>query len=134
MATVCATHEMTVHAVYNFTGLMFDENAGEVIPAYDPEGVLGAAPAHAHNFKLFEVHTLTTEDGTVYTAKPSHVSPTYWIDAELIDYADVPQDREHRILRDNMETNGWDKVVKTRSGGFREWTATDVFLSSAEEG
>lgn len=55
--------------------------------------------------------------------KTTEKSGTYFLGGKIIAYKDVPDTQENRILRSNMEINGWDFIIENTNS----WKVTLPF-------
>jgi len=104
--------------------VLSDTDAIEVTPK-----TLANLPVPKNAFAFCYYHILETEapDGTVLKSDRLGVSGRYYIGGRVLTLADVKQEMPgERILIDNMEGNGWDRVIQTPLGNFQPFLSQDM--------
>jgi len=77
-------------------------------------------PKYAYCFNLYKVITIE-DDGILYKSDPISSDRFYWHpDSYITDYYEVKQCHTERgkYLLDNMERNGWERMIWTRYKDF----------------
>lgn len=96
-----------------------------------------SAPSNAYAFTYHDiVMTTVLVDGreTTVRSEPINVSGRYFIDGERFNVhqiAALPGD--HRVLLDNVRSNGWTHVVRCRAGNFQPFEDGDQIIRTKEQ-
>jgi len=123
---------VTTYVAYLHPGSFFSEESVSKVPNRDPNQQTKDAPQSAFAFFYYDIVTsvVDVEGERIETASTRrNISKTYYVDAELLDYAAVEalaneegiSPTSHRILLSNMHGNGYDLVVRCRTGNFQPY-------------
>ena len=126
----------TTYVTYLIPGLIVADESSREVPDRDPERIAREAERSVVAFKFFDkVSTTVTVDGLELQAasQPFRRSGWYYIDGEAFTAEQVAAlDGNHSILLDNMRSNGWERVVRCRTGGFQPLRDGDTVISSGQ--
>lgn len=117
----------TTYVTYKHPGSFMSEESVEPVDVRNPQQQANDAPSSAFAFFYFDVATaiVDVEGERIETSSGRrNISSTYYINAELMSsdkVAALPGD--HSILLSNMRGNGWDPVVRCRTGNFQPFEA-----------
>jgi hypothetical protein len=115
--------ERTTHVVYEHPGSLFPENSGGVVDSRDPARAAANASPTAFAFTFHDRYRTTAIiDGERIELRSAsmHFSKRYVIGGELLDEAAVEAlPGDHKILLSNMRGNGWQQVIRHRTGNFQ---------------
>ncbi len=119
----------TTYLEYLFPGILMPEISTGPVSSRDPQRAAREAPPHAFAFRFYDVITTTVWDTPLWTGE-INASGRYYIDAEKLTIADVEAlPGNHRILLGNMRINGWDPVLRCRTGNFQPLQDGDELIS-----
>lgn len=126
----------TVHYVtYYYPGIFMPEESTYRIDSRDVQAALAGASQDAFAFTFHDrVITLTDVDGREIPleSKPLNESGRYYIDAQPYTAAEVQLlDGDHEILLSNMRANGWDPILRCRTGNWQPLEPGDEIVSAA---
>lgn len=113
----------TTYVAYQRPGLFFAEEYVKLVDTRNLQQQVNDAPDSAFAFFYFDIVTtvVNVEGERIETSSGRrNISNTYYIDAELLtseQVAALPGD--HSILLSNMRSNGWDPIVRCRTGNFQ---------------
>lgn len=113
----------TTYVAYQHPGSFFSEESVKPVDARNPQQQANDAPDTAFAFFYFDIVTtvVNVEGERIETSSGRrNITKTYYIDAELLtsdQVAALPGD--HSILLSNMRGNGWDPIVRCRTGNFQ---------------
>lgn len=127
----------TTYVTYYYPDAFLDESSSKPVATRDPQAIAAESEPGVFAFTFHDqVTTTVMVDGyEVPTAsKALNESGMYYIDAQQMTAADVvalPGD--HRILLSNMEANGWDPILRCRTGNFKPMQPGDeiIYTSAA---
>jgi hypothetical protein len=126
--------DITTYVEYLHPGSFYPEDTTAVVTERDPARVAREAAADVFAFRFYDVaRTVVTIDGEDVTLRSGAVrsSGLYYIDAEQLTSADVAAlPGDHSILLANMRGNGWDPILRCRTGNFRPLEDGDVIIGS----
>jgi len=129
------TGEITTYVKYLSPGTIVAEETIREVTSRDPQLAARKAPAHAFGFTFFDRVIIRAECGEEMVTTRSaerNVSPVHYIDAEVLDAAAVEAlPGDHKILLSNMRGNGWDRMVRCRTGWFQPLGERDVLVSTS---
>jgi hypothetical protein len=120
---------------YLTPGVFYPEDYARIATGRDAARIAREAPGDVFAFEFYDIVTTTvTVDGrdVELRSNPINKSGLYYIDAEKLTSAEVallPGD--HSILLANMRGNGWDPVLRCRTGNFRPLETGDQVIRSA---
>lgn len=127
---------VTTYVEYLHPGSLWPEETTAPTEGRDPQRAASQAPETAFAFRFFDKVTMTiVADGeeTELASPRTHLSGTYYIDADELTAADVAAlPGDHRILRSNMRANRWEKVARCRTGNFRPLLDGDAIIRTGE--
>jgi hypothetical protein len=125
---------ITTYVEYFYPGSFYPETSAVAVTSREPERVAAEAPEAAFAFRFFDRASLTVSVGRKDVQLRSdrlNESGRYYIDAEDLTMADVAAlPGDHKILLANMRSNGWEPVVRCRTGNFQPREAGDVLIRS----
>ena len=126
---------VTTYVEYLFPGVLFPEESAHSVTERNPGRIAREAPEGVFAFRFYDVvtTTATTAGGEQVKLRSGAVNSTgrYYIDAEKLTAADVEAlPGDHRILLSNMRGNGWDVILRCRTGNFQPLESGDVTISS----
>lgn len=75
-------------------------------------------PSSAFAVVFFDV-TEGEMDGVPVTSAPRNYSPRIYLGGEVFTMDQLPDDDKHRTLRSNAECNGWDRLIRCRTGNWQ---------------
>lgn len=113
----------TTYVAYQYPGSFFSEESVKPVVARNPQQQANDAPDSAFAFFYFDIVTtvVNVEGERIETSSGRrNIIKTYYIDAELLtsdQVAALPGD--HSILLSKMRGNGWDPIVRCRTGNFQ---------------
>lgn len=113
----------TTCVAYQHFGRFFWEESVKPVNAPNPQQQANDAPDSAFAFFYFDIVTgVVNVEGERIKISSGRLNITkmYYIDAELLtsdQVAKLPGD--HSILLSNMQGNGWDLIVRCRTGNFQ---------------
>lgn len=114
---------LTTYVRYLYPGLMFSEESAHEVSERAPERIAQEAPSTVFAFTFYDVASTTAVIGgeTVTLTSPAiRTTPRYYIDAESFtreQVAALPGDNS--ILLANMRNDGWDPMVRCRTGNWQ---------------
>jgi len=117
----------TTYVAYQHPGSFFSEETVKPVNARNPQQQADDAPDSAFAFFYFDIVTTVVDvecERIETTSGRRNISKTYYIDAELLtsnEVAALPGD--HSILLSNMRGNGWDPIVRCRTGNVQPFEA-----------
>lgn len=116
------TARIIKYVAYLYPGIMVTEESTKEVAVRSTQTQITEAPEGAFGFFYFDViATDVSVDGELYETRSSrnHISPTYFIDAELLDMEAVKAlEGDHDRLLRNMENSDIGSVIRTRRGNF----------------
>jgi hypothetical protein len=114
---------------YLIPGTIVSENGSYEVQSRDLRDALAELPEYAFAFRFVDLTYLnaTDEQGNTFETKPTRSNETGWHypGGSVYDLATIREldamhpDGEYRILRANMEGNGYEQVVQTRRGNWQ---------------
>jgi hypothetical protein len=113
----------TTYVAYQHPGILFTEESVQPVDARNPQQQANDAPDGAFAFFYFDIVTtvVNVEGERIETSSSRrNITKTYYIDAELLtsdQVAALPGD--YSILLSNIWYNGWDPIVRCRTGNFQ---------------
>jgi hypothetical protein len=126
--------EITTYVEYLYPGAFFPEESARPVPERDPARIAREAPANVFAFRFYDVAATTViVSGQEITTRSAAINATgrYYIDAEKLAAADVEAlPGDHRILLANMRSNGWDPILRCRTGNFQPLEDGDVLIET----
>ena len=87
------------------------------------------APKGCFGYRFFDREEVVSDDEEVLKGKPKNHSGTYYFGKVMTVDEVKSQVPDSGILVTNMQTNGWDRVVKTRCGNFQPLTSSDTIVA-----
>lgn len=124
----------TTYVRYLSPGSFFPEESSAAVSERDPRRIAAEAGSGVFAFAFYDVVTTTATAGgdeVRLSSKPLRESGLYYIDAEPLtayQVGELPGD--HSILLSNMRSNGWDTILRCRTGNFRPLEDGDEIVSS----
>lgn len=127
-------------ARYRLRGTLMNEEATREIRAPQPDLATGIAPDGAFAFTLYEspvvdfefdagrfkVVPIPQNESRVYYFGPASL----WTQADI--KAMIASGEPLQMLLANMESNGWERVVRTRLGNWQPFEDGDALLGDSE--
>ena len=127
----------TKHYVeYLCPGPLFSEEFSRELPERSSRAALVLAPRNSFAFRLYDLPGETPDLGPEFTVVPKreNVSHRYYIDGEIVTRQQVAEwGPEFRILHSNMGNQGWDPMVRCRTGNFQPLEDGEIVTSLPEE-
>jgi len=115
-----------------YPGYILNETSTKEVKSRDTAKV--KVPDGAFGFKFFDILEATVEaDGkpVKLTSARINESPMYYYGGRIYTRAEVAREvPNNQILLANMDSKGWDKVIKTRARNFQPFEKTDVFVEA----
>lgn len=117
----------TTYVAFQHPGAFFSEESVTKVTTRNPERDAVKASDSVFAFFYFDIVTTVVDVAgeRIETASGRrNISKTYYIDAELltsVQVAALPGD--NHILLSNMRGNGWDPIVRCRTGNFQPFEA-----------
>jgi hypothetical protein len=125
---------VTTYVEYLYPGSFYPEDMREQVTERDPAAIAVAAPSGVFAFRFYDVVSATATLGDLTVSLRSaavNESGRFYIDAEKLTAADVEAlPGDHAILLSNMRGNGWEPVLRCRTGNFQPLEFGDVIISS----
>ena len=125
---------VTTYVEYLYPGSFFPEESAHPVTERNPGRVAQEAPGSVFAFRFYDVVTTKVMVGSEETglaSQPVNATGRFYIDAEKLTAADVEAlPGDHRILLSNMRSNGWDPILRCRTGNFQPLEDGDVIISS----
>lgn len=124
-------------ARYYFPGIVVSETTSVTLDARSPELAALKADPYSFCFVLYDIPDPTgidTPEGFNLTPKPQNESGRYYIEPRGVYTAATLPGTEGNldILRRNMDSNGWDRVVQTRAYNWQPYTANDHIIKDGK--
>jgi hypothetical protein len=123
--------EVQQRVEYQFPGVLFAETSSKRVTMRDPLEAVVMAPDESFAFRFYEV-TEAPDLGKEFnvTSVPRNFSGWHYIDAQIFTLEDVDaMGDDFHILASNMRCNGWDRVVRCRTGNFQPFETSDTIVS-----
>jgi hypothetical protein len=126
---------ITTYVEYLYPGSFYPETTARAVTTRNPERVAAEAPEGVFAFRYFDRASVTARIGgrdVKLRSGSLNQSGRYYIDAEeltMTDVAALPGD--HSVLLSNMRSNGWDPILRCRTGNFQPLETGDALVSSA---
>lgn len=125
---------VTTYVEYLYPGAFFSEESATPVTGRDPARIAREASASVFAFRFYDIATTTvTVGGEQVETRSGAINATarYYIDAEKLTAAAVEAlPGDHKILLSNMRGNGWDPILRCRTGNFQPLEDGDVVISS----
>jgi hypothetical protein len=125
---------VTTYVRYLYPGAFFSEDSAHAVSGRDPARVAREAPDGVFAFELYDVAAMTVTIGGEQVEMKSrvlHKTGRYYINAEKLTAADVEAlPGDHRVLADNMRCNGWDIMLRCRTGNYQPLQEGDEVVST----
>jgi len=89
-------------------------------------------PKYAYCYRFFDQAVGEAElDGEKIevTGEQRNVSGRYFLGGTVYDRERIPKTRDNRILISNAENNGWNKVIRCRTGNWQPFLEDDQVVS-----
>jgi uncharacterized protein (UPF0128 family) len=113
-------------------GAFFNESLTQEVRSRDVAKV--KVPNRAFGFRFFDILEATVEaDGKAVklTSERINESAIYYYGGRIYTRAEVAREvPDNRELLADMDSKGWDKVIRTRTGNFQPFKKTDVFIEA----
>lgn len=122
--------EMCVHYVtYYYPGSFFPETSRKQVPDWDSERAYLASssdPRKPYAFKFVTLGRTAEELNSREIAR----SPTYFLGGSLMSLEEVlaSPGSDLKTLAENMQANGWDRVIRARYGNYQPFGPEDTLL------
>ena len=127
----------TKHYVeYLCPGSLFPEEFSKELPERSVRAALTAAPNNAFAFTLYDLPNEVPDLGPEFQVIPKrqNTSHRYYINGEVITRQQVGAwGPEFRILYSNMGNQGWDPMVRCRTGNFQPLQDGEIVTAIPEE-
>jgi hypothetical protein len=134
MTAVETAPTVTTYVEYLYPGTFFSEESAHPVAERNPQRIAREAPPGVFAFRLYDIATTTVHVGgqqVVTRSGALNATGRFYIDAEKLTYADVEAlPGDHRILLANMRGNGWDPILRCRTGNFQPLEPGDEIVSS----
>lgn len=138
MSTTETRPAVITYVTLLYPGAFFPEESSRQVASRDPEAVAREADPGVFAFYFYDVAVTTAVvDGQERKMASAGFSQSgrYYIDGESMTAAELLQwsataGGDHRILRSNMEANGWERMVRCRTGNFQPLLDGDSVVSS----
>lgn len=115
-----------------YPGIFFNESSTKQVQSRDTTRV--EVPDGAFGFRFFDILEATVKangKAVKLTSARVNESPMHYYGGRIYTRAEVVREvPNNRKLLSNMDGNGWDKVIKTRTGNFQPFEKTDVFIEA----
>lgn len=112
----------------------FFRNGGFTEPVRSRDTKDVRIPGDALGFKFFDVLEVTVEDDgkpVKLTSARINESPMHYYGGRVYTRAEVAREfPRNQMLLKRMKDSGWDAVIKTRTGDFRGFGKTDIFVEA----
>lgn len=127
-------------------GAVLPERHLHTVDGRDPRRDAKAVAGQVFAFRYFEAAAVADRFGVLSECdlcrrwragdlsadlEPTNLSGFYYIDADLLSLADVRamnRDGGYDILISNMQNNGWDSILRCRTGNFRLLRRDDAVI------
>lgn len=125
----------TTYVAYMTPGSFVPESTSRQVKDRNSERDLQDAPEAAFAFFYYDIITTVVNAGgerVETTSGRRNISGRYYIDAEQMDLDAVKAlPGDHSILIGNMEANGWDPVLRCRTGNYQPLQEGDTLLTTS---
>ena len=125
----------TTYIAYLTPGSFMSEESTRKVEKRNPEEDIKEAPEYAFAFFYFDIVKTSVKVGDEQVDTSSgrrNISNRYYIDAEVLDLKAVEAlEGDTEILIRNMKGNGYDQVVRCRTGNFQPLDEKDVLLTTS---
>ena len=115
-----------------YPGVIVNETSVKEVESRDTSEV--KVPDGAFGFRFFDVLIAKVEcAGKTVELRSDRLnqSPMHYYGGRIFSREEVARKvPDNRILLSNMEGNGWDRVIKTRTGNFQPFEESDVFIEA----
>jgi hypothetical protein len=129
------TMTTTTYVTYLYPGTFFAEESKRAVDRRDPQRTARGADPSVFAFTFHdEVTTTAVVDGQEVTlsSKAINKSGRYYIDAQPFTAAQVAAlPGDHEIVLSNMRANGWDPILKCRTGNWQPLEPGDEIVHAA---
>ena len=112
-----------------YPGTFFSESSTKAVDS-DDVGDLYPLPSRAFGFRFEKRWEGEDPTGRPMTGDFEKVGPFHYIDGEIFTIDELPEDSSYDILRSNMRGNGYERVIKCRTGNFQPFDEGDVQVPS----
>ena len=111
-----------------YPGAFMSESSTQEVTSRDALQV--DAPKDCFGYRFFDRQEIVAEDGEVLMGSPKNHSGIHYF-GEVKTLEDIKNERPDPTgcLERNMESNGWNKVVKTRRGNYQPFREQDILVS-----
>ena len=114
-----------------YPGTLFAENERHLVKKRDANGIAKKYPG-AFSFQFYDLTSKPVNVDGVERIVAGHrkkVSPKYYPGGTILTAEDVKSMAgDHKILLSNMVGNGWERIVRCRTGNFQPFEKGDVVL------
>jgi hypothetical protein len=128
------TATTATYVEYELPGVFVAEQDRRPVSSRDPRKAAETAPRQAFAFTFYDVVVATAyvdDEEVTTTSRSRSRSGRYFIDGEQFDAAGVEAlPGDHHILLANMRGNGWEHVVRCRTGNFQPMQPGDEIVST----
>lgn len=112
---------------FHYPGVFRAEESHEEVGHKNPD--LITPPKNCFAFSFFDRTETTTNNGEVLRGNPKNHSDKFYVGGKTMTLAEVKSFLpDQKILIENMESNNWNKVIKTRFGNFLPFQSGDCIL------
>jgi len=122
--------ERRKYVEFLYPGAFVNETSVEEVKDRDIDKL--KIPDNAFGFRFFDVlenKTIVDDEFVKMTSDRINKSPMHYYGGQVYTKEDVIREvPNNEILLKNMESNDWDKIVKTRMGNFQPFEKTDIFI------
>lgn len=120
---------------YFFAGVIVAEESDRPIASREPVTAGKLAPEGAFAFEFYDKVTATVYvdgENLPMSSKHRNTSGRFYIDGERLTEEDVERlGGGYRVLLENMRSNRWPAVVRTRAGSYQPLYERDGIVSSS---
>lgn len=128
--------QLEPYVEYFFPGILMSEHTTRKLTAGGTRvaAALEQLPEGAFAFRLFELPIVPADtDEYQVIPKRKNESKMFYPEGTLHSIAEVESwGEDYRILASNMRGNGWNTVVKCRTGNFQPFESGDVVLGGPQ--
>lgn len=130
---------MKYYAHYLIPGMLFPEEATRELDVRSVELAVAKAPASAYCFTLYETADppATRDPDYDVTPRRKNESKRYYLGGRVFTPDEVKEvaardPERHYALVENMEGNGWTRMIKCRPGNWQPFEEGDTLIEMEE--
>jgi len=118
--------KVTTYVEFFYPGLIFPESSVRKVKNRDVKKL--KIPTTAFGFHFFDIKS-TIVRKTKMESKRLNASPFYYFGGRIMTLEEVCKELpEAKILINNMECNGWDRVIRCRTGNYQPFVKGYSFI------